>query len=167
MNKQIIIRNLGRHLKSLSRKDQETVSDGYTAENVVVACFQVLHECGRSKQSRDAWIDRQGFRKTLERIQRRYTKPKAKRAMKRLIELAITELEACSWRTQFSVGALPIDREPKPMTAAQREARRQNMTRLKAQQRAEREALERARNGWRTEEGIGMPPSVPTEGKAA
>ena len=66
------------------------------------------------------------------------------RALRRLIELAVSELEACAWKAGFSIGALPFDREPRPLTAAQRRALGEGRNRANRQRREEREGRERA-----------------------
>jgi len=96
------------------------------AVNTLIGLFEVLHESGFSPARRDAWIERNGDRRLVREFGPRYDAAMARRFLKRLRVLAISALAACAWKDSFSIGALPIGREPAPPTAAQREASRRN-----------------------------------------
>lgn len=92
--------------------------DSWQAQNVVVGCVQVVNQTGRTIQE---WAGgKAGRLDQLQRIQQTYPTRRGNRVLIDLIDWAQSTLEACCWRSTFWVGALPLQREPRPVTDAQR-----------------------------------------------
>ena len=66
------------------------------------------------------------------------TTQKNLRVLQRLIDYAISTVEACSWVENFWIGALPLGKEPRRLTEAQ-------ITALQAARRRSREQVKQAR----------------------
>ena len=139
MDRKTAIRELQGQLKWLLKQEKATPTGGRRAQTVMIACFQAVHEVGWRKAGwHDEWIHRWGFRRPLRDIRASYITQPGKRALRRLLELAITELESCVWKTTFAIGALPLAREYTKSTAAQKAALDRGRSRINTRRREER-----------------------------
>ena len=145
MNKRAVLQNLRFSLawmeKQLSaRRTSDTIN---RALNTMVGCFEILAICGVPTT---AWIDRRkGRRRALKNVRERYSKPDGNRALRQLLRLTITALEAAVWIKSLPVGALPTPKEPKPMTEAQRAQRRAASRKAHQKRELQRQRHEEAR----------------------
>ncbi len=145
MDRKRIAQDLRRNREWIKRQLQSRrprTVDGWTAENIMVGCIQFTNCCGHSLRE---WIDRKaGRRAALERIQSSYQTRRGNRVLIALVDLTVSELEACTWMDEFPVGALPIKAEPKRLSLAQRVALARGRQRAHDRRREERGEYQRA-----------------------
>ena len=126
------------------RDGKRAPGDSDRAINLMVGCLQTIAQCGRP--SLGDWLDRKRERRrTLKDTRNRFRSDTGTRVLRQLVDLAVSEVEACSWRKGYWVGALPIGSEPRPVTTKQRETGRINMAKLHAERGVAKNKLEKAR----------------------
>ena len=154
MNKRLVIRNL-EHAKTWLEErlgKPSTIGDPWEAQNILVGCVQLANQC---RQPVHAWVDRRkGRRSALKRVRETHNTESGNRALRQLIDLTISAVQSCTWRDEFLTGALPIKFKPprrKPMSEAQKQARREQLAAVRRRQ-------EEAREARFAHEGIKTPP---------
>ena len=131
MDKRTILLNLQHHAKWLKDQTQSTVDGGYLAANVMVGCVQILNCCGQSIRR---WVDRDnGRRKLLGRVQENYATQRGRKVLAKLIDLAVSAVEACIWTADFGADALPVQREPARRSGAHIRAMQEGKRRAREQ----------------------------------
>jgi len=145
MNKPSIIRSLEWNLEWVKGQKGKPSAIGtpWRAQDIVVGSIQAINECGRSIRR---WLDRRPERtRVLRDIRERYNAQQGNKILRDLITLAISEVGACSWVSDFRVGPLPLQREPKPMTDEHRKAAAEGRRQAREAERREQEAARKAR----------------------
>jgi hypothetical protein len=122
MDKNSIVRNLRQNRgwvkKNLSAEWRAT--DAWKAENIMVGCVQILNYVGVTIWG---WLDRKkGRRAALGQVQKTYRTRRGNSVLLGLIDLAISELMARTWLKDLLPGALPLEKEPKQLSDAQKVA---------------------------------------------
>ena len=127
------------------RDGKRAPGDSDRAINLLVGCLQTMAQCGRP--SLGDWLDRKRERRrTLKDIRNRFRSDAGNRVLRQLVELTVSQVEACSWRKGYWVGALPTGGEPRRASAKQREANRANSAKAKAARERDKKRWEKARN---------------------
>lgn len=90
-------------LQSL-REGKRAPGDSDRAINLMVGCLQTIAQCDR--RSVADWLERKPERgRTLKDIRNRFRSETGNRVLRQLVELAISEVEACTWVKKFWLGA--------------------------------------------------------------
>lgn len=138
MNKNRSVQELARAAtwaKDLGGKQGLSAEDGWRMQNVMVGAILLINQCGRSVQG---WLDREpGRRGALKRVQK--GSRRGGKALRDLLGLAISELEAAVWLDEVDVGPLPIGKEPKKLSEAQKRAMQQGAARKRRKKKEARE----------------------------
>jgi len=144
MRKKTVIRNLECAREWIEQQcgKPSTGGDPWEAQNILVACVMLINQCGQSVQG---WLGRKGRPVVLQDIEEKYNTKLGVRVLRDLIDLAISTLEACSWRDDFALGPLPIRRNTRKLTDARRGALAKARNAKAAQQHARDEAVAEAR----------------------
>ena len=140
MRRQTVIRNLEHARQWLldRRKKPSKSGEPWEAQNIFVGCVQLLNQCGRSIQE---WLGRRpDRRRVLKQIREKYVTNRGNVVLRRLVDLTVTELKACSWRDDFWIGALPIKFGQRKLSEAHKRAIRAARERSQEQREIARKA---------------------------
>lgn len=158
MNRKHVLKSLADNLKWIETHDRDKgkPEDDWRALNVLVGCAEILGQC---HQTMAVWLDEKPYRRpVLGRIQQSWATRDGRRTLRDLIRWAVVAVEAAIWAESFSIGALPMDREPKPLSAAKRRA-------LKAATKRAREVSQEGRRP-RVSDSMGKYPQNPKTAKS-
>ncbi len=112
MDKKSIVKGLD-HLSTWvasregARSNRDHADD---AVNILTGCFFVCcYECGKKEIDMTNWLDRKrGRRAALKRVRISYREKRGQKALLSLIDLTISEVQACACKKDLLTGALPI-----------------------------------------------------------
>ena len=111
MNRRTLLKNLNRAAKWAANKER----DHDEAVNIMMGCFRVLEQTGQ--QGIPEWINRRpDRRRSIKHIRDRYLTPKGNKVLRDLVTLTVSATEACTWRTNWLPGPLPVQ-VTKPVTS--------------------------------------------------
>ncbi len=115
------LRKLSVWIKNLPRDKHYHERTRNKVEDTVVACFDFLQYAPSTDVA--AWMERKPRRQQLDNPARAVWFPDGRRAILELIELTISEFEACRtfWPNPIEVGVLPV-RKPVPRSKEHIEA---------------------------------------------
>ena len=139
MKKKTILQNLRHHRRWVQKQPEaEPPEDGTPrVENLMIGCVEIINCCGRSIRK---WLDRKdGRRAGLRQVKTGCATRRGSKVLRDLIDLAISELEACVWIDDLPVGALPLEKEPRPLSPAKRAALERATRAASERRRQERE----------------------------
>jgi hypothetical protein len=143
MHKRTIIQNLEHAREWLDKRlsKPSTVGDPWEAENILVGCLQLMDQCGR--RSLGEWLDRKtGRRQALRNVRDRYNVKSGHRALCDLVDLTVSDLEACNWQPGFLIDPLPLKVQPQRPRS---EAHKQKLKESSARTRRRRESASKSR----------------------
>ncbi len=137
------LKKLARWIQTLSESKRRHEATENRVEDVVCGCFDLLQYSPTTDVA--GWIASKPRRKKLDNPAKAVWTQQGRRAILELIELTISEVEACQgfWPEPIEVGVLPV-RKPPARSAKHIDAMHQGYAKhLREQQQQKQESIER------------------------
>lgn len=132
MNRKHVLKSLADNLRWIEShdRDKSNPENDWRAQDIMIGSAEILGQC---HQTMAGWIDEKPYRRpVLGRIQQSWPTRDGKRTLRDLIRWTEAAVEAATWVDAFWVGALPMSKEPRRLSAEHKLALRAGRDKARA-----------------------------------